>query len=96
MDKYLSDPKEAQDPRINLVDANLKGLPPTTIITAEIDPLRTEGKNLANKMQEAGVPVEYKNFDGVTHEFFGMAPVVDQAKQAQEFATEEIKESFDI
>jgi acetyl esterase len=96
MEQYLSDPKQAQDPRINLVEANLKGLPPTTIITASVDPLKSEGKKLAEEMEKAGVPVEYKNYDGVTHEFFGMAPVVDEAKQAQEFAAKEMKESFKI
>lgn len=66
-----------------LVKANLKGLPPTTIIGAEIDPLQTEGKLLADKLKEAGVDVTYKLYDGVTHEFFGMATVVPQAKEAQ-------------
>lgn len=96
MEKYLSDPKQAQDPRINLVEANLRGLPPTTIITAEVDPLKSEGKKLAKRMSDAGVPVEYKNFEGVTHEFFGMSSVVDKAEEAQEFAAKEIKESFSI
>ncbi|MDB6029168.1 MAG: hypothetical protein JWM68_5391 [Verrucomicrobiales bacterium] len=31
--------------------SNLKGLPPTTIINAQIDPLRSEGEMLAGKLQ---------------------------------------------
>lgn len=92
--QYLNSMDEAKDPRMNLVAANLKGLPPTTIITAEIDPLRTGGKELSEKLRAAGVEVEYKNYDGVTHEFFGMAPVLDAAKNAQEFAGNELKDSF--
>jgi len=62
---------EGKDPRINLVAATLKGLPPTTIITAELDPLQSDGMMLTDKLKAAGVTVDSKNWDGVTHEFFG-------------------------
>jgi acetyl esterase/lipase len=88
---YLPSMAAAADPRISLVKANLKGLPPTTIIGAEIDPLTTEGKLLADKLKEAGVTVNYKLYDGVTHEFFGMATVVPQAKEAQALAASDLK-----
>jgi len=85
---------QSADPRISLVRANLKGLPATTLISAEIDPLQTEGKLLADKLEAAGVAVSYKRYDGVTHEFFGMATVVPQAKQAQAYAADALKKSF--
>lgn len=88
---YLRTPADGKDPRINLVAANLKGLPPTTIIAAELDPLMSEGKTLADRLQAAGVPVKYQLYDGVTHEFFGMAAVVPQAKEAQALASGELK-----
>ncbi|WP_205573256.1 alpha/beta hydrolase [Flavisolibacter nicotianae] len=91
---YLGDMSKAADPRIALVNANLKGLPPTTVIGAEIDPLQTEGKLLADKLKDAGVDVDYKLYDGVTHEFFGMATVVPDAKDAQAYAASELKKSF--
>ena len=91
---YLRSPEDLRDKRINLVEADLKGLPPTTIITAEIDPLRSEGKALADRLRNQGVDVVYKDYLGMTHEFFSMAPVLDVAKQAQEEAAEELKESF--
>ncbi|MGN6402388.1 MAG: alpha/beta hydrolase, partial [Flavisolibacter sp.] len=91
---YLGDTTKAKDPRISLVNANLKGLPPTTIIAAEIDPLQTEGKMLADKLKEAGVDVNYKLYNGVTHEFFGMANVVPDAKDAQSLASSDIKGKF--
>ena len=91
---YLSNPAQSSDPRISLVKANLKGLPKTTIIAAEIDLLETEGKLLADKLKEAGVEVGYSLYNGVTHEFFGMASVLPQAKEAQEKATEQLKAAF--
>lgn len=91
---YLGDMSKAADPRIALVNANLKGLPPTTIIAAQIDPLLTEGKLLADKLKEAGVDVDYKLYEGVTHEFFGMATVVPDAKDAQGYAAGRLKNGF--
>lgn len=92
--KYVSAMAEAKDPRISLVNANLKGLPPTTIITAEIDPLNSDGMMLADQLKAAGVAVDSKNYDGVTHEFFGMAALVPEAKDAQAYAAEQLKKSF--
>jgi acetyl esterase/lipase len=95
-EKYLANPQQGQDPLISLIDIkNLKGLPPATIITAQIDPLRSEGKRYADLLQQAGVPVDYKNYDGVTHEFFGMGAVVDKAKEAVQQAAKGLKGSFE-
>ncbi|GGI25874.1 esterase [Pedobacter mendelii] len=93
-EKYLTTMIEAQNPKISLVDANLKGLPPTTIITAEIDPLHNDGVILANKLSDAGVKVSSRNYEGVTHEFFGMAIIVPEAKAAQAYASEQLKAAF--
>ena len=84
---YMKGPGDAKNPLLTpATNADLKGMPPTTIITAQIDPLRSEGQALAEKMKAAGVQVDAKNYDGVTHEFFGMAAVVDEAKAAQQYA----------
>ena len=88
---YLNSMAEGKDPRINLVAANLKGLPPTTIITDEYDPLQSEGQQLAEKLKAAGVSVDSKNYDGVTHEFFGMGAVVPEAKDAEKYAADQLK-----
>ncbi len=88
---YTSSQKETGDPRLNLLAANFKGLNPAIVITAEIDPLRSEGKTLSEKIKDSGVKVEYKNYNGVTHEFFGMSAVVKKAKDAQKFASDQLK-----
>ncbi len=83
-----------QDPRLNLVAANLKGLPPTTVINAEIDPLKSDGDLIVEKLKADGVATEHKLYTGVTHEFFGMDAVVAKAKEAQDFAAAQIKKGF--
>lgn len=90
----LSSPEQAKDPRLNLVAANLKGLPPTTIILAEIDPLHDDGVSLADAMTAAGGQVEVKEYRGVTHEFFGMGSVVADAKDAVSFAGGKLKSAL--
>ena len=90
----VSNNTQSADPRIALVNAKLQGLPGTTLIAAELDPLQTEGKLFADKLQAAGVKVNYKRYDGVTHEFFGMAAVLPEAKQAQALAADELKKAL--
>lgn len=93
-DQYLNDPEEGDDPRISLVDADLGGMPPTTIIGAEIDPLRSEGELLAQNLEAAGVATTYQLYTGVTHEFFGMSAILPEAEQAQALVAKELKKAF--
>ncbi|MCF0057091.1 alpha/beta hydrolase [Dyadobacter sp. CY356] len=95
LDHFLNDvPKESKDPRIDLVHANLAGLPSTTIISAEIDPLESEGGILQTKLSDAGVAVTRRLYVGTTHEFFGTAILVPDAKDAQDYAASELKKAF--
>jgi acetyl esterase/lipase len=83
------------DKRLNLVGRHdLKGLPPTTIILAEIDPLRSEGETYGLHLKAAGVLVNTRVYTGVTHEFFGMGKVVDEAKQAEDVAAADLRQAF--
>ena len=82
-------------PLVNLIDQDLTGLPPTTILNAEIDPLCDEGEQLAVKLKTAGVPTEQRTYRGVTHEFFGMAAVLEQAVAAQEYGATRLKAAFE-
>lgn len=91
---YLNNPSEAENPLISLTSADLSELPPTTIINAEIDPLRAEGENLAAQMEAAGVDVVQMTYPGVTHEFFGMSAILEQAVAAQEMAAERLRTAF--
>ena len=93
-DHYLRSAADRQDPRINLVAADLQGLPPTTIINAQIDPLLSDGEVLAEKLRAAGVRVTQTTYDGVTHEFFGMSAAHDKAKDANGMAADALKKAF--
>lgn len=95
VDKLTRSPLDLQDPRLDVIGkADLRGLPPATIINAGIDPLRSDGEMLAQKLQAAGVPAVQRTWSGATHEFFGMAPVVPDATEAQAFAAMRLREAF--
>lgn len=92
---YMKSETDAKSPLlVPLANANLQGMPPTTVISAQIDPLRSEGEALAGKLEAAGVEVDAKTYAGVTHEFFGMGAVVDEAKQAEQQAAAGLKRAF--
>ncbi len=69
-------------------------MPSATIITPQLVVLRSEGQAYAAKLTAAGVPVVYQNYDGVTHEFFSMQAVLDQAKAALALAASQLKKSY--
>ncbi len=56
--QYLRSPADGKNPLIDLVHADLAGLPPATIVNARIDPLRSDGELLAAALKQAGVDVE--------------------------------------
>jgi acetyl esterase len=89
---YAADP--ASPMALPLKNADLKGLPSATIVAAEIDPLMSEGKAYADALKKAGVKVDYKLYNGVTHEFFGMGAVVPKAKDAEQYAADALKKAF--
>lgn len=94
VDKTTRSPADLKDTRLQLIEAKLEGLPPVTIINARIDPLRSDGAKMEDALKKANVPVERRDYEGVTHEFFGTAAVVEKAKQAQAFAGERLRMSF--
>ena len=93
-DKTLVSPADKADPRLDLVHANISVLPPVTIINAQIDPLRSDGAIFEEALKQAHIPVERKEYEGVTHEFFGAAPVLPAAKKAQSFVFDQLKDAF--
>lgn len=54
---------------VPLAAEDLRGLPPTFLVTAEFDPLRDEGVAYARRLTQAAVAVEHFHADDQTHGF---------------------------
>jgi acetyl esterase/lipase len=88
-------PRHLDDPRINIAArTDFNGLPPTTIILAQIDPLRSGGEDLAAKLQAAGVKTNVRTFPGTTYDFFSLATQVPEAALAEDYAATILKTAF--
>ncbi|NNG36410.1 alpha/beta hydrolase fold domain-containing protein [Nakamurella aerolata] len=71
-DAYTGDPAQRREKYASPLQTpldELKGLPPTLVITDEADVLRDEGEQYANKLREAGVPVTSLRVAGMVHDF---------------------------
>jgi acetyl esterase len=67
---YLDSGADPADPLVSPIKrADLTGLPPALIITAEHDPLRDEGELYGHRLREAGVEATVSRYDGAGHGF---------------------------
>ncbi len=82
---YLRDPALAAHPHVSPNRAaDLSGLPPAYVITAEYDPLRDEGTAFADRLAVAGVATRHVRYGDANHGFMSMVGVIDRADEALE------------
>jgi acetyl esterase/lipase len=94
-DHYLRTRDDANDWRASPIKAaSLAGVAPAVVVSAECDVLHDDGERYAEALRRAGVPVEYKEFPGMIHAFFGMVPQVDDAMNAQRIVWDAFKRAF--
>jgi acetyl esterase len=63
------------DVRLNLLTADLAGMPPTTMVIAGLDPLQDEGRSFARGLSESGVRASVMEFATVPHGFITLSHV---------------------
>jgi acetyl esterase len=70
-EQYAASPADYTNPDLApLLSDRLHTLPPTLVVTAEHDPLRDEGEELARRLDAAGVEVTATRYLGQTHGFW--------------------------
>ncbi|MDO3409806.1 alpha/beta hydrolase [Saccharibacillus sp. CPCC 101409] len=62
-----------------------RGLPPTVTFAGELEPFRDETVRYAERLREAGVPVEFELYPGCYHAFDMMVPKADVSRRATAF-----------
>jgi len=97
MNHYLSGEQDRTNPLASpLLAADLTGLPPALIITAQCDPLRDEGEAYARRLKEAGVSAEVQEYEGMPHGFFSFLAALDGGRRAFAEATNRLQSTFGL
>lgn len=79
---YLQRPADRDNPLATPLRADLAGLPPATVVTAEFDPLRDEGEEYADRLRAAGIEVMGRRYLGMIHGFASMPYLTPVARRA--------------
>ncbi len=74
--------------------ADLSGLPPAYIGTAEHDPLRDDGARYAELLNAAGVPAEHCNEPNLVHGYASFASVIPAAAEATDRGLAALKKAL--
>ena len=78
--QYLGPGGDGEDPYASPgLAPDLSGLPPAYLLLPECDPLRDEGHAYADRLAEAGVPVELIVAPGMFHGFLGLRGILPEA-----------------
>ncbi len=92
---FLENEAQAENPLISpALSPDLGLLPASLIITAGFDPLRDEGKNFAEQLAAAGVPVSHICYQDVIHAFVSFAGGIEQGMDALREAGEHLRNAL--
>jgi len=86
---YVNSDDETRNPYVSpLLAGDLSGLPPALMITAEFDPLLSEGEAYAARLSAAGISCKLHRYGGMIHGFLSFGGVIPHADRAiNEIAT---------
>lgn len=91
-EQYLQSSEDHFNPyAVPMQASTFEGVAPAIIITAQYDPLLSDGEQYAQLLQRDGVSVFYKEYAGMIHGFFTNMAVTPTAREAIDLVAVEIK-----
>jgi acetyl esterase len=92
---YLGSNDRRRDPQFAPLGADLSGLPPTTVATAECDILRDEGETFADQLAAARVPARLRRYAGMIHGFASFPQITPKATACLVDLAGDLKSAFE-
>jgi acetyl esterase len=81
IEQYVPDPALRNDPRVHIVQAELREMPPLFLAAAQLDVYRDSSRKLAAALEAARVPCRLVEYEGMGHLFAGYSRLVDRARR---------------
>jgi acetyl esterase len=91
---YLRHDSDLKNPIASPQFADVKGLPPTVFVTAELDTLRQQGLEFAKKLEQSGVKVSVLDYLGTPHDFVMYPGYFDEGRDAIDKVSSKIRKMF--
>ena len=93
-DAYLRSPEDLLDPKLDVLGADLRGLPASCLIVSDMDPLLDDSTALAALLEKAEVPCELHLHQGVLHGFLHYSRMLDSSVTALDQGADFLREVF--
>ena len=87
-------PTDAGNPLVSVLHADLRGLPPSTVVTCGHDPLRSDGIWLAEALRAADVPTLHTHYDDMPHGFLMFSRLTGRADESIDEMARETAKAF--
>lgn len=91
-DHYLETAAQAEHPLASPLRAkSVAGLPPALVLTAEFDVLADQGRAYAQRLEAEGVPVTFREYPGMLHDFVTLPGKFTEAQTAIRQVTDALR-----
>jgi acetyl esterase len=91
---YVRGEADRDHPYASVLRADLRGMPPAFVITAECDPLRDDGEAYAERLRSLGIAASFRRYPRMFHGFMGFATALAEAAEAFDDAGKALREAL--